>query len=165
MPANARRWFSLRTWRSAASIFCLTLCVGFLLLGVRSYWWRDELSKFEPESFTHLVSYKGGLLYSMVDIPLRSSVPWTLRSQTTAVWFEKYGIKRHWSLEFEWRRGARGLEIAKAPHWILVTVVGAAAFALKPKPRYRFSLFNFLAFTTFAAMLAALAAWLVRLRD
>jgi hypothetical protein len=47
----------------------------------------------------------------------------------------------------------------------LVTVVGAAAFALKPKPRYRFSLFNFLAFTTFAAMLAALAAWLVRLRD
>jgi hypothetical protein len=42
--------------------------------------------------------------------------------------------------------------------------MGVAAIALKPSPRYRFSLFDCLALTTFAAMLAGLVAWLARLR-
>lgn len=37
------------------------------------------------------------------------------------------------------------------------------AFYLKPKPRCRFSLLDFLALTTFAAVLVAFVAWLARL--
>jgi hypothetical protein len=56
------------------------------------------------------------------------------------------------------------LLVALTPHWFFAAFVGLSAVALKPSPRYRFSLRYFLALTTFAAMLAALVAWLARLR-
>jgi hypothetical protein len=64
---------------------------------------------------------------------------------------------------FSARRLTNGASFT-APHWFFALTVGLVAVALKPKPRYRFSLLDFLALTTFVASLAGLVAWLVRLR-
>jgi hypothetical protein len=51
-----------------------------------------------------------------------------------------------------------------APHWLFTTLSASAAIALRPPPRYRFSLFDLFTLTTFAAILASSVAWLGRFR-
>jgi hypothetical protein len=56
-----------------------------------------------------------------------------------------------------------GAAQVRVPFWLPVSILGIAAIGLRPRPRCSFSLLDFLAATTFAALLAGLIAWLVRL--
>ncbi len=160
----ARRCLSLRTLRSVTSVFCFTLCVAFCLLWGRSYWWRDELSKWNSDTITGFVSWRGGGEYKAV-AGSSESTSWKLQSQSAAERFAKYGRSVNGrTLEFKWSWGMNGFKV-EVPHWTMAAVAGLAAIVLNPMPRYRFSLFDFLALTTFAALLAGLVAWLARLRS
>ncbi len=166
MTENARRWPLLRTLRSVASVGCFTLCVALVLLWVRSYWKRDSVS--DPRGGWSACSWRGTiefLYYSGIGSEgsfryesisprdfgrhVQGLVP-LIKPQYSRFGFgyENFGNEA---------MAVEGV-VVQVPCWFLVVMTAAASVALKPKPRYRFSLLDFLALTTFAAMLAALVA-------
>jgi hypothetical protein len=153
----------------------LTLCVAFVLLWVRSYWWHDAVYRNSRHGSWIVGSFLGQVEYMMshretsgVDLPIRLSrrtaedyrrilaaamqIPGVM---SPTLKFQAWG--------FEWFDPAVWFKF-KVPYWFLVLATVVAGIALKPKPRFRFSLFDCLAATTFAALLAGLVAWLVRLQ-
>jgi hypothetical protein len=167
MTDARRRWLSLRTLRSVASVFCFTLCVGFVLLWVRSYWWADWVVPARGSPFW-VCSTKGGIIFCSGPMPNEGLSMQTMRVED---WEDELSI--HLAMTYPpnetlgfWRgKWARVYTIERMPDWFFTVATAVLAIAMKPSPRYRFSLFDVLALTTFAALLAGLVAWLVRLRE
>jgi hypothetical protein len=98
-----------------------------------------------------------------MDVKARTPVPWILHSWSAEELFTMFRFHERASFRFRWTSDQKEYRI-RVPHWALATVAGGAAVVLKPKPRLRFSLFDAFATTTFAASLAGVVAWLIRLR-
>jgi hypothetical protein len=168
----SRRWLSTHAMRSVASVFCLTLAVATVILWARSYFWADEIT-YVNRTFTELRSYCGRIesytvqLTSPLDV---TTLHWHCRSAKNIRLIADENRKRgtpvleSMLLGFGWGSVRKGQTGVMVPHWVFVAGMMAAALALKPKPRYRFSLFDCLATTTFAALLAGVVSWFVRLR-
>lgn len=171
-----RRWLYLKPLRSVASVFCFTLCVAFLLLWLRSYWRHDALFQHSLDRQWQLTSWEGIADYWSTPVEFfhfdpGPPEPLTLSSQAAGEYRQRMAQLRRR------RRGPstmppafyfssiQGMTSARAPFWLLAGTTAFAAIVLKPKPRYRFSLFDFLVLTTFGAVMAALVAGLVRIQE
>jgi hypothetical protein len=172
MIENARRrWLSLRTLRSVASVGCCTLCVALVLLWARSYWKRDSVR--DPPGNWEACSWRGTVEFLSCNIGGEGSFRYESMSPRD---FGRHLPELVPLTKPEYSRFGFGYEnlgnedmavegvIIQVPHWFLVMTTAAASVALKPSPRHRFSLFDFLTLATFVAMLVAFVAWLVRLR-
>jgi hypothetical protein len=172
MTENARRrWLSPHALRSVASVGCFTLCVSFCVLWARSYAWSDDLVYGTPKSVMEVLSFDGSLYLvvgrgdSLTGPRLYSRSAADARSIIVTLNNHGYKLPKPILLGFGWGGVFPQQSGILIPHWSLVALVAIGAFALKPKPRYRFSMLDFLALTTSVALLAALVAWLVRLRS
>ncbi len=172
--APIRRWLSLRSPRSVLSAFCFTLSVALSLLWVRSYWWADSLIFCNRKGLLELSSFDGRIHFYLSPgefppdtAPLRLLSATVEDIQRRGDELRKLGLQMPEPrvLGFGWGGMFKRQYGGMAPFWFLVAIAASAAIALKPSPRYRFSLFDFLALTTFAALVAASVACLVRLRQ
>jgi hypothetical protein len=144
----------------------LTLSFGVLALWVRSYVWLDQYVYYGyyGERETILDSRKGQLSLSSAAqesnhverfgsihfIPMPTQIPARASSDPPSV------------LAFSYRL-VGDMRLVVAPHWFVALVLATLAFALKPKPRLKFSLADLLVLMTFSAALIAGVAGLTRL--
>jgi hypothetical protein len=152
-------------------MFCSTLCVAFVLLWVRSYWWCDTLYQRHRTHYWQLQCWKGSIDYQrqpwqnaqeqLVELSCLPTEQWEGLIANSNVGTPR---RKSRAFIFSWGLLQSDKVRLRVPHWFLAVLAFVPAIALKPKPRYRVSLLDFLVLTTFAAMLAALVAWLVRLR-
>jgi hypothetical protein len=135
----------------------LTLSVGVLALWVRSYVRADVLviNRKIP-----IQSTVGSIVVSSNPIPIEQERGnFWFRSTRAAAFFDSDTFRV--ALIFRFRLGKQ-LFVA-VPHWFIALAFAALAFALKPKPRLRFSLADILVLMTLSAMLIAGVAELTRL--
>lgn len=173
MTETPRRcWLSLHTLRSVASVFCLTLCVAFVLLWVRSYWRCDVIVSHPDGFWRRWRSWEGGMEFRQAPSDNIDHPRWSILQIPASEWGPRRVITHGMetlanepeTFGFGWGGSNPDHLRVLAPHWLFAVLTTACAVALKPKPRYRFSLVDCLALTTFVAILVALVAWLVRLR-
>jgi hypothetical protein len=166
-PRHSRLSTTLRIARIAASYVCLTACIAFAALGVRSYSWNDTLYNNDSDDYAHVRSWLGRIEFRY--IPHILALPkTTLRKIKLSCWpadefqrmlqaSNKAGsgqpIVESEFLGFGWGTAFPSDETrAVAPHWFFALVAAALALALKPKPRLRLSLRELLAIITIAAV-------------
>jgi hypothetical protein len=153
-----------RYLRIAAAWFCFALCVAFLVLWVRSYFYVDWLWTFtENETGYSVSSWSGGIWCSkgrpLLDVPLDSRrLQWV--SHSSAKVQELRGKHNH-AINLATFRVYSGAEnaIVQVPHWFLILILGVAAL-IKPKPRLNFSVAELLtAFVVFSVLFAVAVAF------
>jgi hypothetical protein len=149
----------IRAVRNLAALACLTVSWGMTALWVRSYWRIDELQVTGRVAFSSLygVSSAFGVLppAQMNDGRTGLSSAPTVQARRSYV-----DLLTHWSFRYHEVEGVSQLQL---PHWFVALVCSLFAFALKPTPRLRFSLADFLILMTMSALLLAGAAGLPRL--
>jgi hypothetical protein len=157
--ASDHRWRVVCTLRNVTALALLTLCLGVLALWARSYGRSDVLDNRNKR----LVSALGiiSIAYDRPFNPRSGGKLWVQSTPTdNTVDRSQDFISRLYF--FRLSRFPRVTKVAP-PHWFIALVVVALAFALKPKPRLRFSLSDLLVLMTFAAVLVAGVAALTRL--
>jgi hypothetical protein len=170
-PSRLRRL--IRTLRNLTALGLLTLSFGVLALWVRSYAWDDQFNHFGMR--TSVFSSAGGqlTLASMPQLALVGTEPGELlygAAPMQPASGDRYadGVRIPFSvgkpsaLNFGFDR-AGPYPVVYAPHWFVALVFALLAFALKPKPRLKFSLADLLVLMTFSAVLIAGVAGLSRL--
>ncbi len=156
-----RPW--LRMLRGTVSALCLTLCAAFVLLWVRSYSTRDTLVEVKPTLSRFLVSWRGGIFYSVhVHHQLDERVPWTWQVHKPVA--KPPRLLPNWAFKFDLFVGPDGSVFVRAPHWVGVTLAAGGLAILAIKPRWRFSVFHLLLFMTLIALLAGGIIVLSRMR-
>jgi hypothetical protein len=135
--------------RIAVSVVCLTLCIAFVALWVRSYQWIDSVGG--PFSQTQRLlawSSNGGLVIQV------NFHPWGYNWYLTHTPLFQSGSS-HSAFRFgsEFRLQKRGVEL---PHWFIVVLTATVAAApWLPRSR-RFSLRTLLLATTLVAVVLGL---------
>jgi hypothetical protein len=153
--------------RVAASAFFLLLLFALLAMWVRSYRWLDAIYWTQDRRQACAGTIDGQLILFNGPPPLfRLGNSLRVHSEAAA------GVRVNQQQILADSRGALGFYYrSKAgihvfiPFWFLTLATAVLAWVTKPHPRWRISLLEALAFSTWAAFAAALLAWLVRLRD
>jgi hypothetical protein len=167
----------VRTLRNLTALGLLTLSVGVLALWVRSYEWCDgiqinsgrttfSVASLSGRSYFGRRSNSGQMLRTRGRYPRRFLIH-SRRSETMVDSLRKSDAKFSQrrapnAYGFGSHRTTRYSELF-APHWFVALVFALLAFALKPKPRLKFSLADLLVVMTFSAVLIAGVAGLTRL--
>jgi hypothetical protein len=170
---TTHEWFrrGVRTIRGVVSIACLLACVGFAALWVRSYLWRDLMTRQRAGQYVGLMSWAGRVSYMV-------------SNETRETWMTDHPFRLTYRPRADLLKALRKIEarIGKfdgltpgfglwrskydpdsyrltVPHWFLVIVSASLAVVVKPKPRLQFSVRDLLvAMTIVAVIVAALAA-------
>jgi hypothetical protein len=163
--SRLRQW--VRTLRNLTALGLLTLSLGVLALWVRSFGRTDYLTRHDPDyhwtvsSWAGRLSYLGGpgMVTNRGNITVyehscvtQDDIPPNQRVGST-----------HGTFVFAFHVYPSGGMYLAAPNWVFALTIGALAFALKPKPRLKFSLADLLVLMTFSAVLLAGVAGLSRL--
>lgn len=160
-PGDKRRWvaISFRLIRTVVFAVCVVACVAFAALWARSHYWNDTIYRHQSELYWHLRSWKGSLQYYSRTWDGSRDPFIGLNSNPT----EEYQsmLSRHGSRGitgpelwgFGWGERAERTRVV-APHWFVALMAIAIAFAVKPKPRWRFSVGELLAIMTATAVAA-----------
>jgi hypothetical protein len=172
-PTNRLRRL-VRSLRNLTALGLLTLSLGVLALWVRSYSWHDCFFWVGRERQVEIISLAGGV-QAIMEADVLSDLPlgFKLRTTSTAESLEllwRLHLKVSPANKIEWP-GAFGFlspaltsdSSVYLPHWFVALVFALLAFALKPKPRLKFSLADLLVLMTFSAALIAGVARLSRL--
>lgn len=150
----------VRTLRNLAALGLLTLSFGVLTLWVRSVNRSDQL-RFNGGSGMNVISVLGmfnfwyGLRSQSPDLTLTFSSSSIKEVEARLVRVTERPKIGYRSMGSAW--------VIFAPHWFVALVFAAIAFALKSKPRLRFSLADLLVLMTFSTVLIAGVAGLTRL--
>jgi len=147
----------VRSVRNFAALGFLTLSVGVLALWVRSYSSGDLVGL----SGNRLVSLLGSLTLSWPVDPSSDESGWfeTGPAEDVQVFYSAFFAPMR---NFELRKYPMWTRVT-VPHWFVALVFALLAFALKPKPRLKFSLADLLILMTFSTVLIAGVAGLTRL--
>jgi hypothetical protein len=159
MTDAPRRWVLLRSLRSVASVFCFTLAVALVLLWVRSYWWHDWVYRAKHQYTCGAASVAGRIRIGANSTLYNRHYPLAWHPNTR----ELYEMARPQSriesaFRFEWNDPQPGTILIVTPHWVWAAIAGSLTFVLRARPRRQFSVFDFLVFTTFVALLAGALA-------
>jgi hypothetical protein len=141
----------------------LTLSVGVLALWVRSLFFVDVV---EVRSVLQAISVNGRLIVTYYPAGQSDEEYFIRLTAERAAPALNNARTKGSDMPTAWGWGWDSnnvITITFAPHWFVALVFAALAFALKPKPRLRFSLSDLLVLTTFAAVLVAGVAGLSRL--
>jgi hypothetical protein len=163
----------VRAIRGVVSIACLLACIGFAALWVRSHYWHDSLDWWRPDRYVGVRSWAGHVTHMSFQREPLSPMPGSPLGLTGARTDENshailtaaQGMifeDRTLVLGFGYWQTAVESYMLTVPHWFLVAVSGALAVALKPKPRWRFSVRDLLFATTMIAVIVAALASLPR---
>jgi len=173
-PAPTSRLRRLvRTLRNLAALGLLTLSFGVLALWVRSQVRLDSLIGTGWEKSLTLSSFNGQCYFILAEaftygFEDPSSVSLVSRSSEEVLKIERWITGQGGQSPLS-SPGSYGLGFRRhplriyVPHWFVALVVALLAFALKPKPRLKFSLADLLVLMTFSAMLIAGVAGMSRL--
>jgi hypothetical protein len=159
----------VRTLRNLTALGLLALGVLIFGLGVRSFFIVDVID-VKKRGTLAVDSINGQL--TLTHLRSFSHREWLegprIRhgSEATDVVLDKMRAAGHADLPSPWGWGFHNIRLiwnVYAPHWFVALVFAALAFALKPKPRLKFSLADLMVLMTFAAVLLAGVAGLSRL--
>lgn len=161
-------WWYLRV---AASVICLTACVLFSALWVRSHWWLDlSLREIGSNYGICVISKQGQLRITLASGPFgianvtEGTAKMDVFGETFTLPSTPYRIPVQWKTQpsvlrqFGWTRYPDGHKII-VPHWFLAAIFGIAAAV--PWVR-RFSLRTLLTAMTLIAGALGVIVWAAR---
>jgi hypothetical protein len=147
----------VHTLRNLAALALLTPSFGVLALWVRSYSCLEILETRINLHAVQISSVKGCIAFALIDQRVAIGMSYLNVVAGNAADWRLGGV-----LGFAYYED--GLVTALIPpHWFVALFLAALAFALKPKPRLKFSLADLLILMTFSAVLIAGVAGLTRL--
>jgi hypothetical protein len=162
-PNSSRLGRLVRTLRNLSALCLLTLSIGVLALWLRSITWFDRVD-IKRDSQVSLGSAAGllNLWTGILTLP-HDSIEFRFSTGSTEEALSERGVDPDLPvLKIGYRQYGRGW-VYFVPHWFIALVFALLAFALKPKPRLRFSLSDLLVLMTLSAVMVAGVAGLTRL--